>query len=202
MNGVVTLNVLNPIMKIIMIVFVVLVICVVFLWMLAGKWINDGKKTEADGTNEYAIILGAKVNGETPSLSLRYRLDAAVDYGTTNDHVKFILSGGQGPDEISTEAEAMQRFLVANGINEERLILETKSTSTYENIAFSKELLPEKVTSVTVITSDYHIARTRLIARNLGLESDSVAGKTPGIVEWKLNTRERIALIKTYIVGK
>jgi len=170
--------------------------------MLAGKWINDGKKTEADGTNEYAIILGAKVNGETPSLSLRYRLDAAVDYGTTNDYVKFILSGGQGPDEISTEAEAMQRFLVANGINEERLILETKSTSTYENIAFSKELLPEKVTSVTVITSDYHIARTRLIARNLGLESDSVAGKTPGIVEWKLNTRERIALIKTYIVGK
>lgn len=202
MNGVVTLNIQNTRMKIIMIVIIILAICVISLWMLTGKWIKDGMRIEADGTNEYAIILGAKVNGDTPSLSLRYRLDAALDYGNKYNHVKFILSGGQGPDENSTEAEAMRRFLVANGIDEERLILETKSTSTYENIAFSKELLPEKVTSVTVITSDYHIARTMLIARKLGLESDSVAGKTPGIVELKLNTRERIALIKTYIVGK
>ncbi|MFD1928419.1 YdcF family protein [Sporosarcina siberiensis] len=188
--------------KIIMIVIIIVVICVISLWMLTGKWIKDGIKIEADGTNEYAIILGAKVNGDTPSLSLRYRLDAALDYGNKYSHVLFILSGGQGPDENTTEAEAMKRFLVANGIGEERLILETKSTSTYENILLSKELLPEKITSVTIITSDYHIARTKFIARKLGLDTDSVAGKTPGVVELKLNTRERLALIKTYIVGK
>lgn len=198
----VTLKLQNARRKILLIVIITLAICVISLWILTGKWIKDGIKIEADGTNEYAIILGAKVNGDIPSLSLRYRLDAALDYGNKYSQVKFVLSGGQGPDENTTEAEAMRRFLVENGIDEERLILETESTSTYENIAFSKELLPEKITSVTVITSDYHIARTRFIARKLGLDTDSVAGKTPGVVELKLNIRERIALIKTYIVGK
>lgn len=182
--------------------FIVLILCGIFFWLLTGKWISDGKKPEADGMNEYAIILGAKVNGDTPSLSLRYRLDAALAYGNEHVHVKFILSGGQGPDEIRTEAEAMMLFLIENGIQEDRLILEKESTNTYENIRFSKKLLPSSVQSVTIITSDYHLARTRKIAHNLGLQTDSVAAKTPKIVEMKLKTRERIALIKTYIVGR
>ena len=82
----------------------------------------------------------------------------------THRHVKFVLSGGQGPDENITEAEAMKRFFVGNGIQEDRLILETESTTTYENLLFSKELLPASVQSVTIITSDYHIARTRKLA--------------------------------------
>ena len=98
----------------------------------------DGQKPLANGTNEYAIILGAKVNGEVPSLSLRYRLDAALRYADEYPHVKFILSGGQGPGEHITEAEAMKRFLLDHGIKEERLLLEQQSTSTYENILFSK----------------------------------------------------------------
>ena len=124
----------------------------------------DGQKPKANGTNEYAIILGAKVNGDTPSLSLRYRLDAALGYANDHRHVKFVLSGGQGPDEDITEAEAMKRFFVEKGIHEDRLILETESTTTYENLLFSKKLLPTSVQSVTIITSDYHIARTRKLA--------------------------------------
>jgi len=172
------------------------------MWIITRNWIIAGRFPEANGKNEYAIILGAKVNGEIPSLSLRYRLEAALDYAKKHPNVNLVLSGGQGPDEDITEAEAMRRFLVENGIDEDRLILETASTSTYENIQFSKKLLPASIHSVTIITSDYHLARAREIARKLDLESDAVAAKTPKVVEWKLTTRERLALLKTSVFGK
>ncbi|VEF46400.1 putative cytoplasmic protein [Bacillus freudenreichii] len=172
------------------------------LWILTGKWIADGKKPEADGTYEYAFVLGAKVNGETPSLSLQYRLEAALLYAKQHSHVKLILSGGQGTDEFISEAEAMKRYLVAHGIPEGRLILEKNSTSTHENIAFSKKLLPNSVSGITIITSDYHLARARKIASRLGLQTDAVATETPAIVRLKLTSRERLALLKTSFLQK
>ncbi|KAA0966941.1 YdcF family protein [Sporosarcina sp. ANT_H38] len=163
---------------------------------------DEGLDPVADGTNDYAIILGAKVKRDALSLSLQYRLNAALEYANEHPHVTMILSGGQGPDEHISEAEAMSRFLTENGIAAERLILEDVSTSTYENILFSKEFLPTETTSVTIITSDYHLARARKLAASLDLESDAVSAETPKVVAAKLVLRERIALVKTYIVGK
>lgn len=171
-------------------------------WLLLGKWMTDGLEPVADGSYGYAIILGAKVNGETPSLTLRYRLEEALTYAETYPDVKFILSGGQGPDEDISEGEAMRQFLVERGVAEERLLLETESTSTYENLLYSKKLLPEDVNAVTIITSDFHLTRARLIADNLELETDALPAKTPQSVVAKHQTRERLALIKTLIVGK
>lgn len=171
-------------------------------WLLLGKWMADGLKPEADGSNEYAIILGAKVNGETPSLTLRYRLEAALTYAETYPDVKFILSGGQGPDEDIAEGEAMRRFLVERGVTEERLLLETESTSTYENLLYSKKLLPEDVNAVTIITSDFHLTRARMLADSLDLETDALPAKTPQSVVAQQHLRERLALIKTVIFGK
>src|SRR4051794_24589270 len=101
------------------------------IWLLTGKWLEDGLDPKADGTNEYAIVLGAKVKkGNIPSLSLQYRLDAALAYANEYAHVKLVLSGGQGHDEDIEEAVVMRDFLLDNGINESRLIIEDKSTST------------------------------------------------------------------------
>ena len=173
------------------------------LWTLTGKWMEEGMEPVADGTNEYAIILGAKVNGEVPSLSLHYRIDAALEYAKKYPNVKLVLSGGQGPDEMMTEAEAMRRYLVDKGIEEERLIVEEESTTTYENLLYSKKLMPESVKSVTIITSDYHLVRARLLAEKIGFEStDAIAANTPKVVETKLKTRERLALLKTYLFGE
>lgn len=172
------------------------------IWVLTNKWMADGVYPQANGTNEYAIILGAKVNGETPSLSLKYRLDAAIQYAELYPDVQFILSGGQGHDEDISEAEAMHRYLTEHGINSDRLIMEEQSTSTYENILFSKQLLDDTVSSITIISNDFHLYRAQYIAKKLELQTDVVAAKTPKIVESKSRFRERLALIKTIIVGK
>ena len=188
--------------KIITMLIIIVIASVILLWILTGKWISNGQKPIADGTNDYAIILGAKVNGEIPSLSLRYRLDAALDYANVYPHVQLVLSGGQGVGEHISEGEAMKRYLVENGIDEDRLLVESASTSTYENILYSQEMLPSSVKSITIITSDYHLERSKRIAQNLNLQADVVVAKTPKVVEKKLRFRERLALIKTAIIGK
>ncbi|QFG01060.1 YdcF family protein [Psychrobacillus glaciei] len=173
------------------------------VWLLTNKWIDDGLEPKANGSNEYAIVLGAKVKkGNIPSLALKYRLDSALAYAREYPHVKLVVSGGQGQDEDIAEAVYMKEFLLENGIVEDRLIVEDQSTSTYENLLFSQELLPDNVTSVTIITSDYHLHRAKILAKKLVWDADSVAAKTPKSVEMKLRLRERAALLKTYIVGK
>ena len=189
-------------MKVTLITSIIIIFIVIFLWILTGSWIEDGLEPKANGSNDYAVILGAKVNGEIPSLSLQYRLDAALDYATQYPHVYLILSGGQGLGEHISESEAMKRFLVKNGIQEERLLVEDLSTSTYENLLYSTEKLPDSEDEITIITSDYHLARAKNIAQSLGFQTDVVAAKTPKVVELKLRTRERLALIKTVIVGR
>lgn len=173
------------------------------LWMLTSKWLEDGQEPLADGQHEYAIVLGAKVKkGNIPSLSLHYRLEAAVTYANAQPHVKLVVTGGQGHDEDIAEALVMKEFLIDNGIAEERIIVEAKATSTYENLLYSKRLLPEDITAVTLITSDYHLKRTKILADKIGWKTDVVPAKTPDVVKEKVTLRERVALLKTFVMGK
>lgn len=148
---------------------------------------------------DYLIILGAKVNGETPSLALQYRIDAALEYAKENTNTILIASGGQGPGEDITEAEAMRRELVDKGIPESRIYLEDQSTSTYENIKFSKQFIPEDAKNGIVVTNDYHLYRSIQIARDTDLKVDGLPAKTPQITLLKAYSREYLSVTKYYV---
>ena len=172
------------------------------LYFWSGTLLNKGVNPKADGTNDYAIVLGARVkeNGE-PSLSLQYRLETAIEYLQKHPQVKVIVSGGQGKEEPMSEAERMYTYLLEAGIAKERIIQEDASTSTYENLSFSKELLPEGEKGLTIISSDFHLTRAQYLAEKLDLEVDVVPAQTPKSVEGKMRLRERAALLKTYVMG-
>lgn len=76
-----------------------------------------------------------------------------------------IASGGQGEDEGISEAECIRRGLVARGVPEERILLESLSTSTRENLRFSLEKLenPDEL-SIGVVTNNFHVFRAMKIA--------------------------------------
>ncbi len=159
-------------------------------------------RNTAAGGPQYAIVLGAKVNGTQPSKSLRYRLEAAYDYAQKYPDVILVLSGGRGPDEEISEGAAMAEYLTARGLPMERLIVEDQSTSTYENLVNSQRLLPSGTSAVTLITSDYHVARAGMLAQKAGWDWDAVPAQTPQSVKMKTGIRERLALLKTWVVGK
>jgi len=117
---------------------------------------------------DYLIILGARVNGKEPSLSLKTRVEAAVEYLNENPQTLVIASGGQGEDEEITEAECIVRLLTEAGIEESRILIEDKSTSTAENIRFSYALMEDENAAVGVVTNGYHMFRAKLIAKSNG----------------------------------
>lgn len=170
-----------------------------FFILLHFQMVQSAKLTPTKKVN-YVIILGARLHGDAPSLSLLYRLEKAVIYLKQFPDTKVVVSGGQGPDEWITEAEAMAKYLIDHGIDKTRIIKEEKSTTTYENLKFSKMLIPSK--EVVIITNDFHIYRTRFLAKQVGLDAQTAAALTPKIVRPKLWMREYLAVIKSYITKK
>lgn len=122
------------------------------------------------------IILGAKVNGEEVSKTLKLRLDKAIEYYNQDNSINIIVSGGQGTDENITEALAMKRYLEVNGVNSNNIIEENKATTTLENIIYSKEILDDMDINgkVLIVTSDYHLFRGRFIASILGIRNEGL----------------------------
>ena len=142
--------------------------------------IIDEASGDGDFDADYLIVLGAAVHGDTPSLSLVERLEAAKDYLIKHPDTVVIVSGGQGSGENVSEARAMYEWLYANGIDPTRIIMEDKASSTYENLKFSREIINELSddATVAVVSSEYHLCRAKLIAKTLGMEIHTVAAQT------------------------
>ena len=112
------------------------------------------------------IVLGAGVNGRVPSLSLRVRLEAALEYIADKPDIPIVVTGSQGPGEEISEARCMADWLIAHGVAEERILVEDQADNTKENIAFSKAMLHENGYDTTahyaVVSSDYHLCRAAM----------------------------------------
>ena len=116
------------------------------------------------------VVLGCQLWGEDPSPMLQKRLDKAYELLEQYPDIPVVVTGGQGDDEVISEGKAMKMYLLKRGISEDRIIVEDKSTSTYENIRNAFEITDSMGYSrdITVVTSEYHIFRAELIARSLG----------------------------------
>ncbi|MDY0406350.1 YdcF family protein [Virgibacillus sp. 179-BFC.A HS] len=149
---------------------------------------------------DYVIILGAKVNGTVMSKSLLYRVQMATNYLNENPQAKVIATGGMGKSEDVTEAKAIADYLIAHGISKDRILLEERSTSTKENLEFTKRLYPVK--EAVIVSNDFHLYRSVENAKALGIKAYPLAAKTPKAVAWKLYLREYAAILKMKITGQ
>lgn len=152
---------------------------------ITGVYIGVQGSGSADAPCGYVIVLGAGVNGSTPSLSLRERLDAAYAYLTAHPDTICIVSGGQGNGENITEAQCMYNDLTARGISEDRIWMEDKAASTEENIVFSLALIEARTGSrpetVGIISAEYHLCRAKLMAKAQNVQPIGIPAKTTWI---------------------
>ena len=173
-----------------------------FFIIIEGIIIYEGKNIEK-GNSDYLIVLGAGLRGEQISMSLKYRLDTAIEFNKENPNVKIIVSGGKGPGENITEALAMKKYLVSNGVREDLIIEEDKSTSTYENFLFTKELLKKEFGdedyTLTVITNGFHMHRAKYLGEKLGFETLGYPAPTHQSTALNYYFREFFAVVKAYI---
>ena len=133
-------------------------------------------------TCEYMVVLGAGVNGTVPSLTLKNRLDSAANYLNTHPETTCIVSGGQGTGEEISEALCMYNYLTRQGISPDRIWMEDQATSTRENLEFSLSLIEDRTGSrpvqIDILSSEYHLFRAGLVAKEMGISPIGIPGKT------------------------
>lgn len=151
---------------------------------------------------DFIIVHGAGLlNGETVSPLLAGRLNKGIEvFESSGRKAKIIVSGGQGGDENISEAEAMKNYLLGKGISEHDIIMEDQSTTTLENMMFSKKIMDQMMSQYRVIfvTNDYHVFRTGTYAKQVGLKADGVGCKTAFYYWPNAFIREYIAIILKY----
>ncbi|MGT2906336.1 YdcF family protein [Streptococcus dentiloxodontae] len=110
------------------------------------------------------IVLGAGLNGDKVTPLLASRINKGISLYRKSSGSKLIMSGGQGSDELISEAEAMRNYAISQGVPEQDIWLEKKSRNTRENLRFSKELVPEGA-KIAIVTSYYHLFRALTLSR-------------------------------------
>lgn len=153
----------------------------------------------------FVIVLGCGVfpDGRL-TLSLKNRLDAAYDYLKEHVDSLCIVSGGQGDNEPVSEAEAMSQYLRSRGIDAARIIKEDRSTSTLLNLTYSKEIMaayPNRPQTAAIVTSDYHVFRSLLLARDMGIDAFGIPAPTNWMIVVACHVREYAAIVKTVLFG-
>ncbi len=155
---------------------------------------------------EFVVVLGAQIQGDQPSLTLKKRLDLAADYLNGNPDATAFVSGGQGTDEDYTEAYIMSQYLQRCGIEEDRIILEEAATNTRENLLYSAAMAKERGIStgrVLIITSEFHMARAKYLARQQGMEPVGISSKTwPWVLMVNYELREVFAFVKAFLLNR
>ena len=176
-----------------------------FECMLLGVIVADSIAAhyEPKKDKDYIIVLGCAIRKDgTPTPLLRGRLERALRFARaqeveTGKAPILVLSGGQGADELISEAECMRRWLEAQGVPAEQMLLEDRSTDTAENMKFSKELIfsrdPEAV--VAFSTTNYHVFRSGIKARQLKLRALGMGCKSKWYFWPNAAVREFVGLL-------
>ena len=135
---------------------------------------------------DFIIILGCgfRKDGSLSPL-LRGRVDRALDFWRDQQSqggrtAVLVPSGGQGSDETMAEAEAMRRYLMEQGVPEDKIMPEDRSTNTFQNMAYSKALTDASHPGgkVAFATTNYHVFRSGVWARLAGLEAEGMGART------------------------
>lgn len=185
------------------ILILILVLCVIVLVPISINMIKYANYKSKNGSNT-VVVLGCKVNEDKPSKFLYNRCKVAYDYLSENENSVAILSGGQGADEGISEALCMKNVLTQMGVDENRLIMEDKSTTTEENLEFSKEIIKNENLddNILVVTNEFHEYRAKLICDKIGLNFHSKCSHSSFYTFLTFYTREIFAIIKQVFINK
>lgn len=192
----------RPLIIIRRIVCILAAVGIAFTCVMSGIVISDMSGDEFSPC-DCIIVLGAGLDGETPSLTLVDRLRRTQEYMKEFPESIAIVSGGMGSGETITEALAMERWLTSHGIEKSRIIKEEMATNTNENLLYSKAIADSRgFESFAIVSSDYHIFRARLLAKKQGISAIVLSARTTlPILRINYAVREGFALVKARILG-
>ena len=129
------------------------------------------------GKLDYVVVLGTGLIGDKVTPLLASRIEKGIAIYQKHPGSKLIMSGGQGPDELMTEGQAMANYAFEQGIPVEDIVIENQSTNTEENLKFSYALM-KPGSRFALVTNYYHVFRALLLARKLKIKCIGYGART------------------------
>lgn len=118
-------------------------------------------KKEKYNYADYIIIYGCHIKE-----LLDERLKHALDVINSHKYGKIVLTGGIGIKGTFNESEYMKKYLKDHSIDENKIIIENKSTTTEENNVNIMNMLNlksiAKPTNIILISHEFHLSRIAL----------------------------------------
>lgn len=176
-----------------------IILCFLFAAYVLYSWMSQ--MIPLQQKVDYIIVLVSGIRSEEVPPLLKSRLDKGIEYYHKNPKAKIVVSGGKGLDEPVSEAFAMRKYLKSQNISDNQILFEDRSTTTYENMLFSKKLIYEdwldKESSPSIIfsTNNYHVLRGSLYAQRVKLKVQGVGAPTALYFLPTALIREYIALL-------
>ena len=174
---------------------------VIALMWLGGVlgWIWVGPDEPAHPPVEFAVVLGAAVSGDRPSPVFQARIDHAIGLLRDREVKQIIFTGGMGEGDALGEAQAAQEYALAKGVPAGALLIEERSRTTMENLAFAQPFVLEVPDSEIVVVSDpLHLRGAMQMADALGYEAYPSATDTTRYRS--LSTKLPFAMREVYFI--
>nr|WP_228537716.1 YdcF family protein [Nocardia sp. XZ_19_231] len=150
------------------------------------------------------VVHGSGLLGDRVPPLLASRLDRALGIwrAARGPAPLLVTSGGKGSDEKVAESTAMAAYLVEHGVRDDEILREDRSTTTRENLLFSRELLARHgiESRILLVTSNFHVLRTALLARSVGLDAQAVGAPTARYYLPSAVLREYVGILVRYKV--
>ncbi len=183
--------------KTILILFICFTVIVIAIYASILYTGSTAKPQKSDAL----IVLGAQIWHRTPKMALLYRLEKALELYKSGYAPYIIVSGGQGKDEETSEADVMKQWLVEKGVDASKIFEEAKSTSTYENLKFSKEIMSKNnFKSAIIVSNDFHIFRALRLSDRLGIKASGAPSKS--YMKYYYQLREIPSVVKSFILDR
>lgn len=169
-----------------------------------------GSYDHIQGQPDTMLILGCQVYPWGPSVLLQDRLDKALVYLEEQPDMTVIVSGGQGPDEHTSEAACMRDYLVQAGFDEGQILVEDQSHNTWQNMICSAEMMKEHdldpKDGVLIVSNGFHLTRARMLWNRVTGEGDAVstlaAPSSHLFSRLWMYIREPLALVKSFVFDR
>jgi uncharacterized SAM-binding protein YcdF (DUF218 family) len=188
----------------------ILIVLMLLVYVILLGYVSSTLYAETDQKTDAILVLGAAAYYKNRKINpcLIQRVKHGAELYKKGLAPKVIVSGGVDRGEQRSEAEVMAELATHFGVPDENIILEDQSTSTFENILFSKKIIEEKgIHTLTIVTDPYHLRRAALVAKKMHLQYGlSSAIESPCWQKWKYLDRyyllEPLHIILYFLEGK
>ena len=178
---------------------------------------------------DYIIVFGAGIKAdEDRNFIINSRLNKALEYAKVHKKTVFVLTGAKVDEEPIEEAMYMKNFLTSNGIELDRIMTETKSINSYQNLYNSYALIEKdmikrnrteqfittpfntsddlfdlEILKLGLMSSEFHLTRLALISKKLGVNNPYViAAETALWYKPYCYMRENLSIFKAWVLGE